>query len=174
MKLFFSESRDPASAAVPLDSLHVADRLEALDDIIEVFAALHFKAEHQRCYTLPADHGTDTHDADIPFREHPGEVVEQACAVCREDLDLHKEAFFFFHRDIFDPGCLDNAVFFLIRNIDNIAAVLAVNGNPSSPRDKTDNVVPGHGVAALGKTNGDIVDALDDHGTGCSPGMHVG
>ena len=50
---------------------------------------------------------------------------------------------------------------FILRQVDDVHTVRAVNGNPAAPGDKSHNFIPWHRVAALGETDRQIMDPLD-------------
>ena len=58
------------------------------------------------------------------------------------------------------PGDVDEPLGRLAKRLD-VAAVVAVDGDPAPERDVADDLVPGHRPAALRQPHDDVADALD-------------
>ena len=105
-------------------------------------------------------------DVDVLVGQDAGDVRQQPGPVQRLDLDGDQEDRGLGGR----PLDLEDALGLLRQRVD-VDAVAAVHRDAAAAGDEADDRVAGHGRAAAGQLDPDVVDALDDHarvGVGCA------
>jgi hypothetical protein len=95
-------------------------------------------------------------DVDPGLGEGPRQILEQAVAIPRVDLDLDLEPGLV----LAVPADRDEALRVLAQGGD-VRAVVAVDGDPPAEADVPDDRVAGDRAAALGEAQRDVGDALD-------------
>ena len=145
----------------PLDIQHSLNLSYLICQPVQLLLAVNVKGHENSCLPLLAGTHINRSNINLPLRKHLGNIHKNPDPIVGIDLDLRGIPLLAIVPVPLLPLCINQPDPLLLRQVDHIDAVRAMNGNASSSGDESHNLISRNRAAASGKPHRHIVNTLD-------------